>query len=157
IKVDDLMLENVTVSTFIAPREKTLADGTQQKGGPVPDEPTSILKVKRVHALSFILPPEHSLLGREHWTSAEIENIELTPTAMKGQTAEPCIKVGTVKFELAQAPTTDQPVRLRKLYLNQPELVTMHEANAQRSELRVAIMSVQKGFGVREPKEIHES
>jgi len=149
LPIDALKLEDVTISTFVAAK----LSGAKLKEGSA----DSVLKVPVVHATGLILPPPGKLLESENWVSVTIDKVETTTPALEGEDAAPCIKVGKTTFELAQAVSFDTPVRLRHFVAEQAEGLTIYTTPGRKPAITRAVLSIQQGFGVKEPAAIHES
>ncbi len=168
LTIDNLTLDGITVTTFVAASANLTANNTQvalnSAESTPPAEtsanagPDSIVTVASIKATDFVLPIPRQLLGYEHWISTTIENIEaFDPRENSASKSEPCVQIGRIAFELDQAETTEVPVRIRNFTVDKSNLIVTGSLAANTPGFKHVVESIQQGFGFKEPKEISEN
>ena len=152
LAIDSVRFEDLTVSTYVAAKLSHVELPA--------DTADSVLKVATVNATGLVLPPTGELLKREAWTTVVLEAVQASTPSLdsaQGQDATPCIQMGRIAFELTQAVSADTPVRIRHLIAEHAEGMTVYTKVGRAPGLNRAVTSIEQGFGVKEPSEIHES
>ncbi len=167
LTIDALILDGITINTYVAPKEKTAAhqsvtttSGDSQPAiapaeGSAKTGPDSVLKIAKVRANGFVVPIPKQLLGYEHWISTVIESVEASDSSENRAT--PAISIGRISFELDQAENTEVPVRIRQFKAEQFKVLTASSMSENTPGFKHVIASIQQGFGLKEPRELQES
>lgn len=170
LTIDTLTLEGITITTFVAPKDKNIpsqsvsSTSTTSQISPAPAEvsaissPDSVLKIATVQARGFVVPIPRQLLGYENWIATVIENVDaFDGIEMNDPGSTPCIHIARISFELDQAENTEVPVRIRKFKVEQSKIISASSISETTPGFKHVVASIQQGFGIKEPKEIRES
>ncbi len=165
LTIDTLDIDTITITTYIAPKA---ASAAAVNGSAVPKNTTdantpaggadSILKIAALQAHDFVVPIPRQLLGYEHWMATTVDHIEAFDATEKGAKASsPCMSIARISFELDQAETTEVPVRVRHFKTENSKWIAASSASESSPGFKHVLASVQQGFGLKEPKELHDS
>lgn len=146
IPIDKLLFDSVDISTFVA---------KEQGGFGLPATADSIINVKSVSATNYIIPPSGKLLSHEQWTAVTLDSINAYAPFPEQKEVKPCIRIGKATFELLQALSTHEPVRLKHFNVEQSSSIT--DYSQATLPISRAVTAIQQGFGVKEPKELHDA
>ena len=148
LPIDSVVLRKIHIATYISHK--------RTHSGAVAGEADGTLDVAYVSASNLILPALGELLGREVWIKAEIDNVVCTAPAP--DTAAPLegsvpdgIRVAHITVELAQAVSTNEPVKIKRIHLEQPLCATVYSKIGRQPAIQRAVYAVKYGMGTMEP------
>jgi uncharacterized protein involved in outer membrane biogenesis len=152
LPIDSLVMRKIHIATYINHR--------LTHSGAVAGEADGTLDVAYVSASSLILPALGELLGREVWIKAELDNVVCTApspdtAALPEGSVPDGIRVAHITVELAQAASASEPVKIKRIHLEQPLCATVYSKIGRQPAVQRAVNAVKYGMGTMEPDDSH--